>query len=45
MSDGGDVNADGYSDLLVGAIYAVGNYTCASECSGEAYVVYGQANM
>ena len=37
VATGGDVNGDGYSDLLVGAI----TYTGASTNEGRAYLYYG----
>jgi VCBS repeat-containing protein len=38
VSGGGDVNGDGFDDVIVGAIY--GNHSAAT---GEAYVVFGAA--
>ena len=39
VSGGGDVNGDGFDDVIVGAIY--GNHS--GTVTGEAYVVYGAA--
>lgn len=39
VSDAGDVNGDGYSDVFVGAPYYGGNY------EGRAYIYYGGAAM
>ncbi len=38
VSAAGDINGDGYGDLLVGAPHALGAHT-----SGESYVIFGQA--
>ena len=38
----GDVNGDGYADVLVGARYADGSSNSASN-TGEVYVVFGMA--
>ena len=40
VSSAGDVNGDGYDDLIIGARYADPN----GETSGESYVIYGGAN-
>ena len=40
VSSAGDVNGDGYDDLIIGARYADPN----GESSGESYVIYGGAN-
>ena len=40
VSSAGDVNGDGYDDLIIGAIYADPN----GSNSGETYIVYGGAN-
>jgi VCBS repeat-containing protein len=40
VSGGGDVNGDGFADLIIGAPYAEPNGT---ERAGETYVVFGQA--
>ena len=40
VSSAGDVNGDGYDDLIIGAIYADPN----GDRSGETYVVYGGAS-
>lgn len=39
----GDINADGYDDVLIGAINAAGAGN-ATSASGEAYVVFGKAD-
>ena len=41
VSSAGDVNGDGYDDLIIGAIYADPN---GDFNAGETYVVYGGAN-
>ena len=38
VSDAGDVNGDGYSDIIVGALYY-------SSATGRAYIFYGGVNM
>ena len=40
VSSAGDVNGDGYDDLIIGAIYADPN----GDNSGETYIVYGGAS-
>ena len=40
VSSAGDVNGDGYDDLIIGARYADPN----RDSSGETYIVYGGAN-
>ena len=40
VSSAGDVNGDGYDDLIIGAIWADPN----GESSGETYIVYGGAS-
>ena len=42
VSGGGDVNGDGYADVIVGARY--GDAAGGGTSSGEAYVVFGQAS-
>ena len=39
----GDVNGDGYDDIIIGARY-VGQYDDNGDWSGTAYVVFGKAN-
>ena len=39
VSSAGDINGDGYDDLIIGAIYADPNGTS----SGSSYVVFGTA--
>ena len=41
VSSAGDVNGDGYDDLIIGAIYADPN---GDSSAGETYVVYGGAS-
>ncbi|MCV6597453.1 MAG: integrin alpha [Mangrovicoccus sp.] len=41
VSDAGDVNGDGFSDLIIGAPYADAN---GQTDSGESYVIFGQAD-
>ena len=41
VSSAGDVNGDGYDDLIIGAPFADGP---GEESVGQAYVVYGKAN-
>ena len=40
VSSAGDVNGDGYDDLIIGALFADPN----GDRSGETYIVYGGAN-
>ena len=41
VSSAGDVNGDGYDDLIIGALFA---YSNGGSAAGETYVVYGGAN-
>jgi subtilase family protein/cadherin-like protein/Big-like domain-containing protein/FG-GAP repeat protein len=40
VSDAGDINGDGYADIIIGAYEAAPN----GDKSGESYVVFGRAN-
>lgn len=44
ISGGGDVNGDGFDDIVIGAPRAEGSDNVGGE-SGEAYIVYGQASL
>ena len=44
VSNAGDVNGDGFADLIIGAIFADGGPANATDFAGEAYVVFGQAS-
>ena len=41
MSSAGDINNDGYDDIIIGATFADPN---GDDASGESYVVFGKAS-
>ncbi len=44
LSDGGDVNGDGFDDLLIGAFHGDGSAENKTD-SGESYVIFGEATL
>lgn len=45
VSGAGDVNADGYDDLIIGAPGGDGTSSAIRNLSGESYIVFGGASM
>lgn len=43
VSSAGDINADGYDDIIVGTRYSDGEFN-NSQLSGESYVIFGSAS-
>ncbi len=44
VNSGGDINGDGYADLLIGA-HGAGSGTASGANTGASYVVFGRATM
>ena len=46
VDGGGDINGDGFSDIVIGArSYAIGNCPCCIASAGKVYVYFGGAEM
>ena len=45
VSGAGDVNSDGYDDLIIGATEGDGTISAVRNSSGESYIVFGGASM